>query len=114
LGNTRAMLLGLGTMAVSLLLVLGAKDAGLMALLAIALGASFSLVSNGTIPFALSLVPPQKAGLGTGMYFSGGAIGSSAFFGLFSTIQPDVGMMVGAGAFLLAGLCVALAQGRSG
>jgi hypothetical protein len=114
LGNTRAMLLGLGAMAVSLLLVLVAKDPASMAGLAIALGAAFSLVSNGTIPFALSHVPPQKAGLGTGMYFSGGAIGGSAFFSLFSNISPQLGAMVGAGAFLGAGLCVGLAQRRSG
>jgi hypothetical protein len=42
--------------------------------IAIALGATFSLVSNGTIPFALSIVPQDKAGLGTGIYFSGGAV----------------------------------------
>jgi MFS family permease len=110
LGNTKAMLLGLGAMAVSLLLVSATSDAVAMVLLAIALGASFSLVTNGTIPFALSHVPPQKAGLGTGMYFSGGAIGVSAFFSLFSTISPELGVVIGAGAFLLAGLCVALAR----
>jgi len=33
----------------------------------IALGASFSLVTNGAIPFALALVPPDKAGLGIGI-----------------------------------------------
>jgi len=30
--------------------------------IAIALGATFSLVSNGTIPFAVSIVPQDKAG----------------------------------------------------
>ncbi len=111
LGNRQAMMLGLGAMAVSLLLLLVMPM--LAGVLAIVLGASFSLVSNGTIPFALSHVPPQKAGLGTGMYFSGGAIGVSAFFSLFSTISPQVGALVGAGAFLGAGFCVGLArQGR--
>jgi MFS family permease len=106
LGNTRAMILGLGTMAVCLMLVLGAREPVLTGLLAIALGAAFSLVSNGTIPFALAHVPPARAGLGTGMYFSGGAIGVSAFFGLFSQITPTAGAIGGAIAFLLAGACV--------
>jgi MFS family permease len=112
LGNAKAMQLGLGTMAICLLLVLGAKEPVIAGLLAIALGAAFSLVSNGTIPFALSHVPMEKAGLGTGMYFSGGAIGGSAFFSLFGNISPVMGAIVGAGAFVLAGGCVGLAKGR--
>jgi hypothetical protein len=108
LGNARAMILGLGTMAVCLILVLGAREPVVSGLLAIALGASFSLVSNGTIPFALAHVPPTRAGLGTGVYFGGGAIGVSAFFGLFSNISPQMGAIGGAIAFLLAGLCVHL------
>ncbi|MBF2080228.1 MAG: hypothetical protein IGR76_17360 [Synechococcales cyanobacterium T60_A2020_003] len=38
---------------------------------AIAIGAAFSVVSTTTIPFALSMVPPQKAGLGTGIFSVG-------------------------------------------
>lgn len=106
LGNAKAMLLGLGTMAVCLVLVPGLPT--MTGLLAIALGAAFSLISNGTIPFALAHVPPAKAGLGTGMYFSGGAIGVSVFFSLFADLSPIVGAIAGAGAFLLAGLCVHL------
>jgi hypothetical protein len=108
LGNARAMILGLGTMAVCLVLVLGVREPVVSGVLAIALGASFSLVSNGTIPFALAHVPPTRAGLGTGMYFGGGAIGVSAFFGLFSNIAPGTGAIGGAIAFALAGLCVHL------
>jgi hypothetical protein len=77
---------------------------------AIALGATFSLVSNGTIPFALSMVPPDKAGLGTGIYFSGGAVASSVFGALFGqpeSLSPIVGVLIGAAAFLAAGLFVA-------
>jgi Na+/melibiose symporter-like transporter len=108
LGNAKAMQLGLGVMAGALLLVLGARQPAVSGLLAIVLGAAFSLVSNGTIPFALAQVPPAKAGLGTGMYFSGGAIGASAFFSLFSQIAPSVGAVVGAAAFGLAAVSVAL------
>jgi hypothetical protein len=67
----------------------------------------FSLVSNGTIPFALSMVPPDKAGLGTGIYFSGRAVASSVFGTLFSqpeSLSPIAGALVGAAAFLAASL----------
>ena len=104
-GQWRSLLLGLGAMAGGLMVMPGVQSAGSAALLAIGLGASFSLVSNGTIPLALSVVPPSKAGLGTGMFFSGGAIGLSLFFGVFTQIAPTIGCWVGAGAFLAAGLC---------
>ncbi len=77
--------------------------------IAIAFGASFSLVSNGTIPFALSLVPPDKGGLGTGMYFSGGAIANSlfgSFVGNGASLAPVVGVSVAAIAFIAAGFFV--------
>ncbi|MEM8605390.1 MAG: MFS transporter, partial [Cyanobacteria bacterium P01_H01_bin.121] len=63
----------------------------------------------GTIPFALSLVPAERAGLGTGMYFSGGAIANSVFGLVFSTpdqFSPAIGALLGGAAFLLAGFFV--------
>jgi len=87
-----------------------AHNGAIAAGIAIALGATFSLVSNGTIPFALSMVPPDKAGLGTGIYFSGGAVASSLFGALFSqpqSLTPVVGALIGATAFLVAGIFVA-------
>jgi Na+/melibiose symporter-like transporter len=112
LGNHRAMITGLGGMAVFCMLAMLSQSAVMSALLAIALGATFSLVSNGTLPFALGMVPAEKAGLGTGMYFSGGAMANSLFGLVFNSpeaMSPVLGGMVGAIAFLLAGGCVALA-----
>ena len=77
---------------------------------AIPLGATFSLVSKGTIPFALSMVQPDKEDLGTGIYFSGGAVASSVFGALFGqpeSLSPIVGVLIAAAAFLAAGLFVA-------
>lgn len=114
-GNRLAMIGGLGGMTCFCLLI-GVVHHGLVAAaLAIALGAAFSLVSNGTIPFALSMVPPHKHGLGTGLYFSGGALASSLFgFWLNQglTISPGWGGVVGGLAFLGAAGCVSL--GKSG
>lgn len=112
LGNRRAMVLGLGGMVI----LLGGSallQNGIMAMgIAVGLGGAFSLVSNGTIPFALSMVPSSKAGLGTGIFFSGGAAATS-LFGLFFSpaaggLTPGLGLLVGSMAFLGAGICVML------
>ncbi len=110
LGNRQAMTYGLVAMAGFTALMVLAHNGAIAAGIAIALGATFSLVSNGTIPFALSMVPPDKAGLGTGIYFSGGAVASSVFGALFSqpqSLTPVVGALIGATAFLVAGIFVA-------
>lgn len=109
LGNRQAMTYGLVAMA-GFTALMGVVHNGVIAAgIAIALGGAFSLVSNGTIPFALSMVPPDKAGLGTGMYFSGGAVASSVFGALFSqpdSLSPIAGALIGATAFLAAGVFV--------
>ncbi len=110
LGNRQAMTYGLVAMAGFTALLAFTRNGAIAAGVAIALGATFSLVSNGTIPFALSMVPPDKAGLGTGIYFSGGAVASSVFGAAFSqpaSISPVVGALIGAVAFLAAGVFVA-------
>jgi Na+/melibiose symporter-like transporter len=110
LGNRQAMIFGLAAMAGFTALMVLTRNGVLASAIAIALGAAFSLVSNGTIPFALSMVPPDKAGLGTGIYFSGGAVASSVFGTLFSqpqSLSPFVGALLGALAFLAAGIFVA-------
>lgn len=110
LGNRRAMIVGLAGMAFICAAIATTRSTGLGFAIAIAIGAAFSLVSNGTIPFALSMVPPSQAALGTGIYFSGGALASS-LFGLVAapirTLPPSLGAAVGGLAFLLAGVCVA-------
>ena len=110
LGNRQAMSYGLVVMAGFMGLMVLTHSSMMASVIAIALGATFSLVSNGTIPFALSMVPEDKAGLGTGIYFSGGAVASSLFGAVFSqpgSVTPIVGALVGAAAFLAAGVFVA-------
>ncbi|MBE9113144.1 MFS transporter, partial [Nodosilinea sp. LEGE 07298] len=108
LGNRRAMVLGLSAMASLAILVGVISSTAVGMLLAALFGAALSLVSNGTLPFALTMVPPARAGLGTGTYFSGGALAASVGGGLFSNsgLAPTVITLVAALSFLLAGLCV--------
>ncbi|MEB3295879.1 MAG: MFS transporter [Synechococcales bacterium] len=108
IGNFQAMLLGLGALSLTQLLTLWMNHWVLAIGIAILMGAAFSLVSNGTLPFALSMVPPTKAGLGTGIYFSGGSLGTAMFFSLIQVEQATAGALLGALAFLLAAGCVAL------
>ncbi|NJN04498.1 MAG: SLC45 family MFS transporter [Leptolyngbyaceae cyanobacterium RM1_1_2] len=110
LGNRRSMVLGLVIMAALCGLVVMMQGWLLPVAIATAFGAAFSLVSNGTLPFALSLVPFDKAGLGTGLYFSGGAVASSLFGVLVSqaeAIAPQLAALGGGAAFLGASLCIA-------
>lgn len=113
LGNRRAMVLGLSAMAGLAILVGVISSTAVGMTLAALFGAALSLVSNGTLPFALDMVPPTRAGLGTGTYFSGGALAASVGGGLFSNsgLTPTVITLVAALAFLVAGLCVG-ASGR--
>jgi Na+/melibiose symporter-like transporter len=116
LGNRQAMSYGLVAMAAFMGLMVLTHNGMMASLVAIALGGTFSLVSNGTIPFALSMVPQDKAGLGTGIYFSGGALASSLFGAMFSqpgSVTPVAGALVGAAAFFAAGVFVA-ASGKLG
>ena len=115
LGNRRAMVLGLAGMACVCVLVGVVHRNSLAIGLAGVFGATFSLVSNGTIPFALSMVPAPKAGLGTGIFFSGGAAASSLFSATISQIEalpPGFGSGLGVLALLLAGICVAYVPRR--
>ena len=109
LGNRRAMVLGLTVLAFVCAAIAAVQNNGAAIALAILFGAAFSLVSNGTIPFALSLVPSPKAGLGTGMFFSGGAAASSLFGTVAATLKTlPVGLpsLVGIVALVLAGGCI--------
>jgi len=108
-GNRRAMVAGLAVLAFVCAAIAAVQNNGVAIALAILFGAAFSLVSNGTIPFALSLVPSSKAGLGTGMFFSGGAAASSLFGTVAATLKTlPVGLpsLVGIIALVLAGSCI--------
>ncbi|MEO1300417.1 MAG: MFS transporter, partial [Cyanobacteria bacterium J06636_16] len=115
LGNRRTMVLGLAGMACVCILVSLVHRNSLAIGLAWLFGATFSLVSNGTIPFALSMVPAPKAGLGTGIFFSGGAAAASLFGATASqieTLSPSFSSGLGVLALLLAGVCVAYVPRR--
>lgn len=110
LGSRLSIVLGTVLMAFFCGITSWTHSGFLAAVLAICLGASLSLVSNGTLPFALSMVPTDKGGLGTGIYFSGAAVASSVFG---STMvkgdwvpAPTSAVWVGAIAFLMATACV--------
>ena len=116
LGNRRAMILGLAGLAFVCVAIGVVSSNGTAIALAILFGAAFSLVSNGTIPFALSMVPAPKAGLGTGMFFSGGAAASSLFGTVVASLQSmplGISTAVGVTALLLAGGCIAAAPRRA-
>ncbi|WP_445628070.1 MFS transporter [Nostoc sp. DSM 114167] len=68
IGNRQAMLCGICAI-ISLLLIMISVGAQIPIIVLIV--ASFSLIVNGAIPFALGLVPQQWAGLGVGMYLVG-------------------------------------------
>lgn len=109
LGNHRAMLYGIGaTVGVMLLMALLPNlvtlGVGVMILVA-----AYSLIVNGAIPYALLLVPPQRAGLGVGMYFGGSAAAGGVFgmgFAQFDRMTAIAVAVLGAIAFLGAGLCI--------
>ena len=113
LGNRLAMGIGLASLGGLSGLLLGTGSTHQVLLLAVFVGAAFSLVSNGTLPFALSMVPPQKSGLGTGLYFSGGAVAMSLFGAGVQRLgdpSPTLGLGLAAASFGLAILCLALSK----
>lgn len=115
LGNRRAMIGGLVGLTLVCVLVSAVQVSSLAIALALSFGAAFSLVSNGTLPFALSMVPMPKAGLGTGIFFSGGAAASSLFSSIVQQLQTlplGIVAIVGVLGFLLAGICISSAPRR--
>lgn len=113
IGNRRAMLIGLGAMIGFSGLSLLAHGMATAMGIGIALGISFSLVSNGAIPFALTLAPLNNPGLGIGMYFGGGALAVSLFkLGLnpSNIIAPNAAILLAAIAFLVAAACITFSR----
>lgn len=109
-GTRLAMLIGLLAMTLLSGLMLLSRSGAVAFGVAIAIGAAFSLVSCTTVPFALLMVPAHKAGLGTGLYFSGGAVATSLYGMAVSRgveVSNGMGATVGAIAFLAAAACVA-------
>ena len=97
--NYRTMQLG-SIVTIIALILLAVSPNFVLALPLVIIG--FSLVLNGIIPLILNLVPPERAGLGTGIYFAGFGIGISNFsfiFTRFKIINLEINML-GAIAFL--------------
>lgn len=94
IGNRRAMLIGLGAM-------IGFS------------GLSFSLVSNGAVPFALTLAPPNNPGLGIGMYFGGGALAVSLLklrLNVSKMSTSNTAVFLAVITFLVAATCIAISR----
>ena len=109
-GNRRALLGGLATTAVLLLVMVFSQGAVAVGAIVMAAILSYSLVANGTVPFALSLVPPLRGGLGVGIYFGGFSLGMTLYsivFGAPLGLPVVNAAVIGAIAFLVAGVCVA-------
>lgn len=87
-GEPKAMQIGLtAVLGVMGLTVFSSNNAILAVIWLVALGIAFGLVFTDTIPYALSMLPPQQAGLATGLYFGGG----SAATALFALLQQQAG-----------------------
>ncbi|MEM6254648.1 MAG: MFS transporter [Cyanobacteria bacterium P01_D01_bin.156] len=110
LGNRVAMLLGLGGMVAATGITNVMATSGIAMFVAIAIGIAFSLIGNGTLPYALSMVPPTKAGLGTGLYFSGGAMAMSLLGSFGTSLSDGQALLVAAIGFIAAAGCILVKQ----
>ncbi len=110
LGNRTAMLSGFGGLIVAAAMTSILGSPGVAVLVAIAIGIAFSLVANGTLPYALSMVPPAKAGLGTGLYFSGGAVAMSVLGSMGANLGLSTSLLVAGISFAAAAGCVVAKQ----
>lgn len=74
-------------------------------------GTAWSAIANGTIPYALSLVPPARAGLGIGLFFGGSALAATCL-GIWvrqvGVISPATSAFGTAIAFIIAYLCISI------
>jgi hypothetical protein len=70
---------------------------------------TLTLIITAAVPFALSLVPPPRGGLGVGFYFGGFSLGMTFYSVVFvapKVVPAGTTAIVGAIAFLVAGVCV--------
>jgi hypothetical protein len=105
IGNRKAMVYS--SCAISILMLLMLYFGANLILLLLVVG-TFSLIVNGVVPLALSLVTPQRAGLAVGTYFAGTALGGillSTIFPNLAIIPPVPQVLIATIAFLLAGAC---------
>jgi len=109
LGNQRTLLGGLVATAVLLLIMVFSQGFVMVAATVLAVIFTNSLIITAVVPFALSLVPPRRGGLGVGFYFGGFSLGMAFYSVVFvapKVVPAGTTAIVGTIAFLLAGGCV--------
>jgi MFS family permease len=116
-GNDRTLLMGVVLAALFLGLILVQGSVAIAVIVVLGLGVGFSLIINGTLPFALEQVPPDRAGLGIGIFFAGVSTTNSlvlGFLGKPGVLSPEMAIVLGLVALAGAAVCVAMnPQGRT-
>ncbi len=110
-GNLQTMLGGLIGLAIGFLLLI---LPGTQTIAVLVLGLGMSCVGVGTIPFALSMVPLSRGGLGIGFYFGGASL-AGALFNVFMSVAQKLPLFPAwtVGLVSLAIAMLALSIGRS-
>jgi Na+/melibiose symporter-like transporter len=88
---------------------------GLGGPIAILLGVAASCLLNGLLPFVLSYMPADRAGLGVGLFFGGAALAGSLLNALGQWLTPvPIGVSLGLGTlgFVITGCCLIAAPSR--
>ncbi|MGL4500132.1 MAG: hypothetical protein ACRC2M_24415, partial [Planktothrix sp.] len=104
IGNKKATLIGLIITTILLLFSSFIVNKFIIILIGLLLIASYSLVANGIIPIAFSLIPSQKGGLGIGVYFGGFSLAMSGYDFIVKqpgTVNLIIGYRLGIMAFLI-------------
>jgi predicted MFS family arabinose efflux permease len=101
------MLIGIGVTSIALLSMVFVPATIAIAILSIV--CCFSWMTNGAIPLAINVLPPDRSGLAVGLYFSGFTAGISSFSSLFNPVAnltPLLGAVCGTVGAIVAGVCV--------
>jgi len=110
-GNNRTMVIGVAIAALFLGLMTASNGIAIAVGVAVGLGVGFSLIFNGTLPFALEQVPPDQAGLGIGIFFAGVATSNSLFLGFLGkpgVLSPEAAIVLACLALVGAAVCVGM------
>jgi hypothetical protein len=110
IGNRKAMIYATYFISVLMLLMLFSGANFILILLTVF---TFSIIINGAVPLALSLVTPQQSGLAVGTYFSGSALGTSLISVVFSQLTQlplILEVFIGVVVFIITGACVKRAR----
>ncbi len=111
-GNTLAMLMGVGTTMVLLPFIASVPLVMLWGGAIVMMAIAFPLLSNGTVPLALGVVPPSQGGIAVGCFFGGFTGGMALFNGFLLPHQPQISLfsqgLMGAVSLALVGGCIYL------